>query len=97
MGLVRVCFANKPINIVNGRDPSHTSSVLIVDDEAALRAQIRTWVDGFGYRAREAATAGRALATLDDQATDIAICDVRLGGARRAVCGGARGSTTATP
>jgi putative two-component system response regulator len=68
---------------VNGRDPSHASSVLIVDDETALRAQIRAWVDGLGYRAREAATAERALAALDDQASDIAICDVRLGGARR--------------
>ena len=57
--------------------------MLIVDSEAALCAEIRTWVDGLGYRAREAATAGRALAALDDQASDIAICDVRLGGARR--------------
>jgi putative two-component system response regulator len=56
--------------------------VLIVDDEAALRAQIRAWVDALGYRAREEATAERALAALDNEASNIAICDVRLGDAR---------------
>ena len=65
------------------RTVPHEPSVLIVDDEVALRQQIRSWVDDLGYRAREAADAERALAALEHEAADIAICDVTLGGGRR--------------
>jgi putative nucleotidyltransferase with HDIG domain len=58
----------------------HTSSVLIVDDEVVLRERVRAWVDGLGYRTREAEGATHALAALDDEVSDIAICDIRLGG-----------------
>jgi putative nucleotidyltransferase with HDIG domain len=68
---------------VNTRTRPHTTSVLIVDEESGLREQIRAWADALGYRARETDTAVRALAALDDDVTDIAICDVRLGGGRR--------------
>jgi putative nucleotidyltransferase with HDIG domain len=61
----------------------HTPSVLVVEDEAALRQQTCAWVDGFGYHAREADSAARALVALDEQVSEIAICDVRLGGGRR--------------
>jgi putative nucleotidyltransferase with HDIG domain len=57
--------------------------VLIVDDDLALREQMRRWADALGYLAREAAGAARALESLDDDVSDIAICDVRLGGGRR--------------
>jgi putative two-component system response regulator len=61
----------------------HISSVLIVDDEAALRQQIRSWAEALGYRSREADSAEQALAALAEQVSDIAICDVGLGGAGR--------------
>ena len=57
--------------------------MLIVDDELAHREQVRAWADGLGYLVREAAGAPHALAALDEDVTDIAICDVRLGGGQR--------------
>ena len=57
--------------------------MLIVDDEVALRERVRACADELGYFAREAATAAHALAALDDHVSDIAICDVRLGGGRQ--------------
>jgi putative nucleotidyltransferase with HDIG domain len=57
--------------------------VLIVDDELAVRQQTRTWVERLGYRSREAASAENALAAFDEEASAMAICDVRLGGGRR--------------
>jgi putative nucleotidyltransferase with HDIG domain len=57
--------------------------VLIVDDSVELRAQMCAWVDRLGYRAREADSAVHALAALDHDVSDIAICDVRLGGGSR--------------
>jgi response regulator RpfG family c-di-GMP phosphodiesterase len=68
---------------VNTKETLHTTSVLIVDDETALREQIRVWVERLGYRPRVADGADRALAALDDEASHIAICDVRLGGGSR--------------
>ena len=41
------------------------------------------WADALGYQTRDAADARNALAALDEQVSDIAICDVRLGGGRR--------------
>src|SRR5688572_30177337 len=44
---------------------------------------MRTWADALGYRTRESETAEEALGTFDEEVSDIAICDVRLGGGRR--------------
>ena len=63
---------------MNGRGPFHPSSVLIVDNEPALRKQIRAWAETAGYRVREAASALSALSCLDEDVCEIAICDVRL-------------------
>ena len=57
--------------------------MLIVDDERALRQQMRTWADALGYRTRESETAEEALGAFDEEVSAIAICDVRLGGGRR--------------
>jgi len=57
--------------------------VLIVDDELALREQMRTWADGLGYRTRVSASAEQALDMFNEEVSAIAICDVRLGGGRR--------------
>jgi putative two-component system response regulator len=66
-------------------EESHTSSVLIVDDDEALRGQVRSWVDALGYRAREATDAERALAALQEEPTQIAVCDVNMPGGRSGV------------
>ncbi len=65
------------------RTPLHISSVLIVDDEVALRQQTCAWAEELGYHARQTDSAAHALVALDEQVSDIAICDVRLGGGRR--------------
>jgi putative nucleotidyltransferase with HDIG domain len=58
-------------------DESLLPSVLIVDDDDALRETLRAWIDGLGYPTREADTAERGLAAL----FDIAVCDVNMPGA----------------
>ena len=65
------------------RTSGHACSVLVVDNEVALREQTCRWVEALGYRVREAATATRALIALSEDACDIAVCDVRLGGGQR--------------
>ncbi len=44
---------------------------------------MRAWAQTLGYVARDAVTAGRALAALAEHPCAIAVCDVRLGGGRR--------------
>jgi response regulator RpfG family c-di-GMP phosphodiesterase len=53
-------------------------SVLVVDDDQALRQTISEWVDSLGYAVTEAATADEALDLLCDQPADIALCDVNM-------------------
>ena len=58
----------------------HRPSVLIVEDDPTLRSVVRSWVDAFGYRTREAATAEHALRVLSEEPAGIAICDVNMPG-----------------
>jgi cyclic di-GMP phosphodiesterase len=67
---------------LNTRGSLHITSVLIVDDEIAPREQMHAWADALGYQSREADSASQALTALAEQVSDIAICDVGLGGAR---------------
>ncbi len=64
------------------RHSDHSSSVLVVDDEMAQREQICVWAAALGYRVRAVEDADRALAALAEHATDIALCDARLGAGR---------------
>ena len=75
----------QPIHIVNTKLAPHTTSVLVVDDEAALREQTSTWVERLGYPVHEADSAGLALQTLEEQASGIAVCDATLAGPRNGV------------
>ncbi len=70
---------------VNTKELSHTSTVLIVDDNAALREQIRVWVGNLGYSGRTVETAPQALEALEVVMADIAICDVHVAGERSGV------------
>ena len=54
--------------------------VLVVDDNAALRALVRVNLEDEGYSVREAAGAEEALAAVDDQAPELVLLDVVLPG-----------------
>ncbi len=56
------------------------TTVLIVDDEPAVRDLIARWASALGVRPRTAATAAEALATLRTQDYDLAVIDVMMPG-----------------
>jgi putative two-component system response regulator len=56
------------------------TSVLIVDDEPAVRDLMSRWVSALGLRAHAAATADEALATLRTRQYDVAVIDVMMPG-----------------
>lgn len=56
------------------------SSVLVVDDEAAMRHLVTRWVEAAGYTAGSASSANEALAMLARHPSAIAVCDVRMPG-----------------
>jgi cyclic di-GMP phosphodiesterase len=56
------------------------SSVLIVDDEPAVRDLMSRWVSSLGLRAQTAANADEALATLREEHYDLAVIDVMMPG-----------------
>jgi response regulator RpfG family c-di-GMP phosphodiesterase len=54
------------------------NSVLMVDDDHALRRTVSSWIDSFGYEVREAGSADDALEALLETPADIALCDVNM-------------------
>ena len=61
-------------------DESLRPSVLIVDDDDAVRERLRAWIVGFGYPTREADNAVGGLEAMFDQPPGIAVCDVNMPG-----------------
>ena len=57
-----------------------THSVLIVDDDPSMRGILSLWVRSCGYEVREAVSADAALAQLELEPADIAVCDVNMPG-----------------
>ncbi len=55
-------------------------SVLVVDDDSAVRTMLSVRVRDMGFSVREADTARRALHELSRQPSDIALCDVNMPG-----------------
>jgi len=53
--------------------------VLVVDDERNIRATLRICLEGLGCSVSEAATPERAIASISQQAADLAFVDLRLG------------------
>ena len=53
-------------------------SVLVVDDDAALREFLRAHLEAEGYSVREAASAGEGLAALGDEPPDLILLDVMM-------------------
>ena len=56
------------------------SSVMIVDDESAIRAVLARWLAPEGYDIREAPDAEAALAELAKATADVVLCDVEMPG-----------------
>lgn len=56
------------------------SSVLVVDDEAAVRRLMTRWVEMSGHHATPAASADEALDVLASEMPEVALCDVRMPG-----------------
>src|SRR3954447_15881666 len=56
------------------------TSVLIVDDEPAVRDLMSRWVSALGLRPQTAGSAAEALATLRTQHYDLAVIDVMMPG-----------------
>lgn len=56
------------------------SSVLVVDDEAAMRNLMVRWVEMAGHHAAPAASAEEALDVIAEHAPAVALCDVRMPG-----------------
>ena len=56
------------------------SSVLVVDDEAAMRNLMMRWVEMSGHHAATAASADEALDVLAEESPAVALCDVRMPG-----------------
>lgn len=55
-------------------------SVLVVDDDRALRRAVASWVESVGYQARETDSAEEALEAMQDAPADIALCDIHMPG-----------------
>jgi two-component system, cell cycle sensor histidine kinase and response regulator CckA len=61
--------------------PSRSTTVLVVEDEDAIRAAIRRLLQGEGYTVLEASDGARALQLLEDKATDqvaLVLTDLRM-------------------
>lgn len=56
------------------------SSILIVDDEAAVRELLSRWLAAEGYEIREAETAEAALDSMARVCADVVLCDVEMPG-----------------
>src|SRR5689334_25008300 len=56
------------------------NSVLVVDDDPDVRTTVCSWVNSFGYDVAEVDSAECALDHLEQQPTDIAVCDVNMAG-----------------
>ena len=54
------------------------ASVLVVDDEEAIRRLLTRWLEGWGYEARQAANADEALEIMTEKAAEIMLCDVMM-------------------
>jgi putative two-component system response regulator len=55
-------------------------SVLVVDDDQALRRTVMSWIASFGYQVEDAPSVEDALAAMEREPRDIAVCDVNMAG-----------------
>jgi putative nucleotidyltransferase with HDIG domain len=55
-------------------------SVLVVDEDQALRRTVTSWIDSFGYAVQEVPTVEDALRSMDRDPSSIALCDACMAG-----------------
>ena len=55
-------------------------TVLVVDDESAMRELLVRWIGGDEYQVREAGTAAAALDDMQVAPADVVLCDVKMPG-----------------
>jgi excisionase family DNA binding protein len=58
--------------------PTRRGTILVVDDDPALREFLRVNLEGFGHTVQEAATSGEGLAALDRELPDLILLDVMM-------------------
>ena len=56
------------------------NKILLIDDEAAMRHMLRLVLEKEGYRITEAGEGAAALRSLQDEAFDLVLCDLRMPG-----------------
>jgi cyclic di-GMP phosphodiesterase len=61
-------------------EPTVSRSILVVDDEPAVRQVMKRWIESQGYAVRVAAGAAEALTLLADALAGVVICDLRMPG-----------------
>jgi putative nucleotidyltransferase with HDIG domain len=54
------------------------NSVLVVEDDEALRMSVSSWIESLGYGVAQAASVEDALAAMDEAPAAIALCDVHM-------------------
>ena len=54
------------------------SHILLVEDEPAIRASVRSYLNDLGYRVSEAADGAQALELFRCEPPDLVLCDLRL-------------------
>jgi two-component system nitrogen regulation response regulator NtrX len=59
-------------------DSSYRASVLVVDDEAAIRDSLHMILEYEGYRVEEAASGAQALSRVADRAPDAIVLDIKM-------------------
>src|SRR5579859_4283282 len=59
-------------------ETTHSGSILIIDDEAAIRESLETLLEFEGYSVESAETAGEGLARLSERAFDLVLLDFAL-------------------
>ncbi|HET7219202.1 MAG TPA: HD domain-containing phosphohydrolase [Vicinamibacterales bacterium] len=62
------------------RETTRTASILIVDDEPAVRLVMRRWLESQGYEVRAAADTDQALSLLAASPASVVLCDLRMPG-----------------
>jgi CheY-like chemotaxis protein len=63
-----------------GGPPCGPPSVLVVDDEAAVRTLLMRWLEPLGYGVRQSASAIEAMAAMAVEPAAIMLCDVKMPG-----------------
>jgi response regulator RpfG family c-di-GMP phosphodiesterase len=61
-------------------EPPRAHSVLVVDDEPAVRELLTLWLQSSGYAVATAASAEDALNQMESEPPAVAVCDIRLPG-----------------